>query len=173
MSAERLFSLKEYFTFAFALDNKLAQKTLDKALQYKHLPAKRQATNSIITGYRNFNSVENVLVVIGGKRTTAHFIVQESILEVTAFSWMQSKWFRLALLPCDSFFAMASNPEKILITGGINYEWKHLQHEAASNSWKKCTVLRTWSICVAMVVLSKHKFYKNKWNTTLFTGACC
>ena len=155
LSAERLFALKEYFTST--LDDKLAQRTIDKALQYKLLPAKRQATNSIITGYRNCNSVENVLVVIGGKRTAPHSIGQESILDVIAFSWMQSKWFKLAPLPfsCDSFFAVASNQEKIFITGGVNYEWKHLQYEAASNSWKSCTVLRTGRYAHAMVVLSE------------------
>ena len=49
LSGEHLISLKKYFSTT--IDSELARKTIDKALQYKLIPARRQATNSIIVGY--------------------------------------------------------------------------------------------------------------------------
>ena len=157
LSSEYLFALKEYFSTR--IDNELARKTIDKALKYKHIPAQRQATKSIIADYRDCNEVEDVLVVLGGMKEAPAGDQKVAILEVLAFSCLKSKWYQLAPLPrkCGALFATGSNQENIYITGGITTtcETSHFQYQAASNKWETGAALRQGRYAHAMATMSE------------------
>lgn len=134
LSAERLASLKE--PGSSVADCKIAQKSIDEAMQYKLLHARRQEANSIVSHYRNCSPTEEVLVIMGG--CVSMMPPYKRCHDVLAFSFLQQKWYKLSQLPYDPGieFATCSYANDIFLTGGGSKTQTFLKYRADKNKWK-------------------------------------
>ena len=134
LSAERLASLKE--PSSPVVECRIAQQSIDEALQYKLLHGRRQEANTIVTQYRNCSAVEEVLVIMGG--CVSMMPPYKRCHDVLAFSFLQQKWFKLSALPYDPGieFATCSYGSDIYLTGGGSKTQTFLKYRADKNKWK-------------------------------------
>ena len=152
LSHEHIYALKRHFSTA--VDSDIARKALDKALELKHVPARRQATSSIMAKYRKCDLFEEVLVLVGGEKEAP---TETDVLEVLAYSLVKMKWFQLKALPrpCGEHFAWCSDGESIFITGGYDYQENgFLEYSGLSNQWKVGPTLGGGRYGHAMIAMS-------------------
>ena len=145
LSFDHLFKLKSIFSTN--TDNATARMSIDNAIEYKLIPTKRQATSSIIAKYRFCSPVEEVLALI------AHD-------NLFAFSFLQTKWFILAKLPCDpgGGLATCSTGTSLFVTGGCNSYETCIEYKASQNKWKERPPLLRGRYCHVMIATSDSLF---------------
>ena len=152
LSCEHLFAMKKYFTTT--VDSDVARKAVDEAIEINLVPAKRQATSSILAKYRNCDPMEEVLLIVAGAKNVP---ARSTVLEVFAYSFVKMKWFQLASLPrpCGQNFAWCSDGGNFFITGGFWYQENgFLEYSGFSNKWKIGATLVEGRYDHAMIAMS-------------------
>ena len=145
LSLDHLFKLKRYFSTN--RDCATARISIDDAIEYKLIPAKRQATSSIFAKYRNCNSLEEVMALIAND-------------ELFVFSFLRNKWFKLSNLPRDPGGEMAtcSTGTSLFVTGGCYSCYTFIEYKATQNKWKERSELSRGRYSHAMIATSDALF---------------
>ena len=147
LSPEYLYTMKTYFTTT--IDNEIARRSIDEAIELRLVPYKKQKTSSCFVRYRHCNKVEEVLVLLGSSY-------------LFAFCFVQEKWFTLDeindLFEVPLSGAMCSYEGNIFITGGWLSPRSVFEYKVTNDKWSKLRSLCVGRNSHAMVATSDALF---------------